>query len=41
MLFDARLFEDVCDSAGLSAEQKQGLVKYRSYVGVMFAHDVS
>ena len=37
MLFDTKYFEHVCDSAGLSAEQKQGLVKCRSYVGVIFA----
>lgn len=39
MLFDATDFEHICDSAGLSAEQKQGLVKCRSYVGVIFAND--
>ena len=41
MLFDTGFFERVCESAGLSAEQKQGLVKYRSYVGVIFADDVT
>ncbi|KAL9128047.1 MAG: hypothetical protein Q9217_003186 [Psora testacea] len=41
MLFDTGFFERVCDSAGLSAEQKQGLVKCRSYVGVIFANDAS
>lgn len=40
-LFDTKSFERVCNSAGLSAEQRQGLVKYRSYVGVIFAHGVS
>lgn len=37
MLFDTGLFERVCDSAGLSVQQKHELVKYRSYVGVIFA----
>ena len=37
MLFDTKTCEHVCDSAGLSAGQKQGLVKCRSYVGVIFA----
>ena len=36
-LFDSGAFERVCDSAGLSAEQKQEVVKYRSYVGAIFA----
>lgn len=40
-LFDTKLFERVCDSAGLSTEQKQGLVKCRSYVGMIFADDFS
>ena len=38
MLFDTKLFEPVCDSAGLNAEQKQGLIKCRNKVGVIFAH---
>ena len=38
MLFDTGLFERICDAAALSAEQRQGLVKYRSYVGVIFAN---
>jgi hypothetical protein len=37
VLFDTRVFERVCNSAGLSAEQIQEVVKYRSYVGVIFA----
>lgn len=37
MLFDTKLFERVCNSAGLSAELKQGLVECRTYVGVIFA----
>ena len=37
MLFDTRSFEHLCESAGLSSEQKQGLVKCRSFVGVIFA----
>lgn len=41
MLFDTKTFEHVCDSARLSAEEKQGLIKYRSYVGVAFAHNCS
>ena len=41
MLFDTKLFERVCDSAGLSTEQKQGLVKCRSYVGMIFADNFS
>ena len=41
MLFDTKRFERFCDSAGLSAEQKQALVKCRSYVGVLFANDAS
>ena len=40
-LFDAEKFERVCDSARLNAEQKQALVKCRSYVGVLFAHGAS
>ena len=36
MLFDTKTFERVCDSAELNAEQKQGLVKCRRYVGVIF-----
>ncbi len=40
-LFDTKSFERVCDSAGLSAEQKQELVRCRSYVGVIFADDGS
>ena len=38
ILFDTKLFEPVCDSAGLNTEQKQGLIKCRNYVGVIFAH---
>ena len=37
MLFDTKAFDRICESAELSAEQKQGLVRYRSYVGVLFA----
>ena len=40
-LFDTKYFERLCDSARLSAEQKQALVKYRRYVGVRFASGVS
>ena len=40
-LFDTKYFERLCDSARLSAEQKQALIKYRSYVGVLFAGDAS
>ena len=40
-LFDTESFERVCNSAGLSTEQKQRLVKCRSYVGVIFADGVS
>ena len=40
-LFDTKYFERFCDSARLSAEQKQALVKCRSYVGVLFADDAS
>ena len=40
-LFDAKHFERLCDSARLSAKQRQALVKYRSYVGVLFADDGS
>ena len=36
VLFDTKTFERFCDSAQLSAEQKQGLVKCRRYVGVIF-----
>ena len=39
MLFDTKTFERVCNSAELNAEQKQGLVKCRSYVGVIFPRD--
>lgn len=38
MLFDTKFFERVCDSAGMSAEQRQALVKGRSYVGVLFTN---
>lgn len=41
MLFDTKSFERACDSAGLSAEQKQGLIQCRSYVGVIFTTGVS
>ena len=41
MLFDTGFFERICDSAGLSIEQKQRLVDCRSYVGVIFANGVS
>ena len=41
VLFDTMAFDRVCDSAGLSAEQKQGLSKYRSYVGVIFTKNVT
>ena len=41
VLFDIKSFEHVCDSAGLSVEQKQALVKWRSHVGVVFADDAS
>ena len=41
ILFDTKSFERVCDSAGLSVEQKQALVKWRSHVGVVFADDAS
>ncbi|MDI1488023.1 MAG: hypothetical protein OHK93_007297 [Ramalina farinacea] len=37
MLFDNGLFERYCISAELSAEQKQSLVKCRSYVAVKFS----
>ena len=40
-LFDTKCFEHLCDSARLSAEQKQTLVKCRSYVGVLFADELS
>ena len=40
-LFDNKSFERVCNSARLSAEQKEALVKCRSYVGVLFAGDAS
>ena len=40
-LFDTKYFERFCDSARLSAEQKQALIKCRSYVGVLFAGDAS
>ena len=40
-LFDTNQFERVCDSAGLSTEQKQVLVKCRSYVGMIFADNRS
>ncbi|KAL2042456.1 hypothetical protein N7G274_004948 [Stereocaulon virgatum] len=36
-LFHNEAFERVCDSAGLSAGQKQEIIKYRSYVVMMFA----
>ena len=36
MLFHTQLFENICQLAVLSAEQKQGLVSYRKYVGVIF-----
>ena len=41
ILFDTKLFDHVCKTEGLSAEQKQRLVKFRSYVGVIFACDAS
>ena len=41
ILFDTKPFERVCDSAGLSVEQKQALVKWRGHVGVLFANDAS
>lgn len=41
MLFDTKAFERVCDNAALSAEQKQEIVRCRSYVGVIFADGVS
>jgi len=40
-LFDTQTFEVLCDSAELSAEQKQELIKCRSYVGVTFASNGS
>ena len=40
-LFDNKWFERLCGSARLSAGQKQALIKYRSYVGVIFASGVS
>ena len=40
-LFDTKYFDRVCNSVGLDAEQKQALVKCRSYVGVRFAHSSS
>lgn len=36
-LFDTKSFERLCDSVGLSTEQKAALVQCRSYVGVLFA----
>lgn len=36
MLFHTEFFEKICQLANLSAEQKQGLAKYRKYVGVIF-----
>ena len=41
ILFDTKSFERVCDFAGLSVEQKQALVKWRSHVGVLFSNDAS
>lgn len=38
MLFHNELFEGVCQRANLGAEQKERLVKYRKYVGVLFMH---
>ena len=37
MLFHTQFFNRVCDSAGLTAQEKQTLIDYRSKVGVMFA----
>ena len=39
LLFDNGIFERCCKSAELSAEQKQSLVKCRSYVAVIFSND--
>lgn len=36
MLFHTERFESICERAGLSAEQKQALVKHRKHVGVLF-----
>lgn len=36
MLFDNSRFERICGYAQLSADQKQKLVQFRGYVGVMF-----
>ncbi len=41
LLFHTKSFKRICDSARLSAEQIQRLVKYRSYVGVIFANGVT
>ena len=40
-LFNNTSFDRICEAAGLSDERKQRIVKCRSYVGVIFAHDVS
>ena len=39
MLFDTHLFNRICDSAGLTAKEKQTLIDHRSKVGVVFAVD--
>ena len=38
MLFDSASFNQVCEIAKLTADQKHKIVQYRSYVGVIFAH---
>ena len=40
MLFDSRLFDEVCKSAGLSDEEKEKIVHHRSSVGVAFSDRV-
>ncbi len=37
-LFDSQNFERICDSAELSADQKQAIIKCRSYVGAIFTY---
>ena len=38
MLFDTHFFNRTCESAGLTAKEKQTLIDHRSKVGVVFAH---